>query len=212
MARDFTASNNDFIDFGNPSNVNITGDEITLSIWSRCVTGSKIFAKWSAAGQSYLIEITGGGVARFALQPVGDGNPESTTALNDGVWHHVAATYDGSDKRIYADGVDEGSTAATGNISSTTQPLYLGARSNGGDHFDGDLGHAAIWGRALSPGEVKALSEGISPLALDRTGLVFYAPLNGQSPEPDVIGGASGTVTGATVAEEPPIPNSIVAP
>ncbi len=36
---------------------------------------------------------------------------ESVTAVNDGIWHHVAATNDGSSTRLYIDGVLEATYA-----------------------------------------------------------------------------------------------------
>ncbi len=83
----------------------------------------------------------------------------------------------------------------------------------GEDTYDGALGHAGIWDVGLSASEVGSLSVGINPRRIRSDDLLYYAPLNGQSPEPDVVGGASGTITGTpAVVEEPPIPNSIVAP
>ena len=219
MARNFDAASNDFIDFGDPAVLDLTGDEVTLSIWLRlgaAGTEMKVFAKWSdAAGDfSYLLSVLANNHALFAVFTGATDTVEGTTDLNDGEWHHVAGTYDGSDIRIYVDGVEEGSTAASGTMSSNTAPVRIGAGSGGSgteEPFDGDLGHGALWDTARSAGNIRSLSEGISPRALSPFPL-FYAPLNGQSPEADVIGGNTGTVTGTTVVEEPPIPNSIVAP
>lgn len=220
MARDFDDSNPDYIDFGNPSHLDISGDQITVSVWVKLPVSNgeyKIVAKWSdsAGAFSYLVSTIFNDVPQFVIN-----NSESaaqaigTTELVGPGWHHICGTYDGSTVRVYTDGVEEGSVSRSGNIDSTTAPLRLGVGSGATSEqpHDGCIGHVAIWDRALSASEAASLSEGISPLALDRTGLVFYAPLNGQSPEPDIVGGASGTVTGTTVVEEPPIPNSIVAP
>lgn len=213
MARNFVAASNDFIDFGNPAVLDLTGDEVTLSLWVRLdssVSSMKVFAKWSGAGMSYLLEVLTNGHVLFGVSAGGIDITEGTTDLDDGLWHHIAGTYDGSDIRIYVDGVEENSTAASGNLTSTTEPVYIGSRSNGGNPFDGDAGHAMIDDRGWSPQEVASLAAGASPLQFPTP--VFYAPLNGQSPEIDVIGGIAGTVTGTTVVEEPPIPHSIVAP
>ena len=94
------------------------------------------------------------------------------------------------------------------------EAVRIGAGGSVGaeEPYDGDLGHNAVWGVGLPPGEVASLAVGVSPLRMRRDDLLFYPPLNGQSPELDVVGGASGTVTGTTVIEEPPIPWSVVAP
>ena len=217
MARDFDDTNPDYIDFGDPSYLDITGD-ITLSIWVRTdnLVEMKALAKWSdsPAQFSYLISILADGTAQFATFTGGTDLVAGTTDLDDGEWHHIVGTYDGSDIRIYVDGVEENSTGASGSIDTSTVPLRLGAGSGdaGSENpFDGELGHCAIWDVALTDQEILSLANGISPLRIRRDNLVYYCPINGQSSEPDVVGGASGTVTGTTVVEEPPIPHSIVA-
>jgi len=219
VARDFEAASNEHVDFGDPSYLNVTGD-ITLSIWVRTnapTVERKVFAKWADAGSrfSYLLSILSNGTAQFATFTGGTDIVVGTTDLDDGEWHHIAGTYDGSNIRIYVDGVEENSTGASGSINTNTAPVRIGAGSGGSgteNPFDGEAGHGAIWDVALTAQEIASLAVGASPLRVRRDNLIFYPPLNGQSPEPDVVGTASGTVTGTTVVEEPPIPHSIVAP
>lgn len=221
MARNFDDSNNDFLDAGNPSALDLTGDEVTLSVWIRLESTSaeqKILAKWSdAAGQfQYLLSINSGGTCLFAIFDNGATNiAEGTTTLVTGTWFHIAGVYDGTELRIYCDGVEEDSTANTGNMSSTSAPVRIGAGSGGfgtENPFDGDIGHAAIWGIAITDSEIQSLAFGINPQQIRRDNLIAYWPLNGQSPEIDIVGGFGMTITGTTVVEEPPISNSIVAP
>lgn len=77
--------------------------------------------------------------------------------------------------------------------------------------MSGRIGHCAIWNASLSDQEIETLAQGVSPLRVRRDALVAYWPVNGQSPEIDIVGGINLTVNGTTVAEEPPIPYSIVA-
>ena len=53
-----------------------------------------------------------------------------TTTVNDGNWHHVAATYDGFTKRIYVDGVEQNNRAIIGALIITSTTLKIGAFSN----------------------------------------------------------------------------------
>ena len=97
---------------------------------------------------------------------------------------------------------------------SNTAPVRIGAGSGGSggeDPVDGDIGHCAIWGVALTAGEIKSLFSGVSPPKIRGGSLLLYAPLNGIDPEYDIIGGLDLTVNGPTKTDEPPIPNSIVA-
>jgi len=78
--------------------------------------------------------------------------------------------------------------------------------------LNGLVSHTAVWDVGLSVNEIVSLANGHSPLKVRRSNLVSYAPLNGQSPEPDIVGGLNLTVNGSpAVAEEPPIPDSIKA-
>lgn len=220
MARNFEASSNDHLDAGNPSALNLTGDEVTVSIWVRLESTStegKILAKWSDADGAfqYLLSTDGGDKCQFAIFNGGTKIAVGTSTLVVGTWFHIAGTYDGSDVRVYCNGTEEDSTAATGNMSSKNTPVRIGAGSGGSgteNPFDGDIGHAAIWERALTAGEIKSLASGINPLQITRENLISYWPLNGQSPEADIVGGFDMTLNGTTAVEEPPISNSIVAP
>ena len=220
MARNFESSNNDFLDAGNPSALNLTGDEVAVSAWIRLestATEGKIIAKWSdAAGAfQYLLSTDGGDKCQFAIFNGGTKIAVGTTVLTTETWFHLAGTYDGSNVKVYCNGTEEDSTAATGNLSSTSAPVRIGAGSGGSgteNPFDGDIGHCAIWDKPLTAGEIESLASGINPLQIRRVDLVEYWPLNGQSPELGIVGVADMTVNGATVSEEPPIPNSIKAP
>ncbi len=89
--------------------------------------------------------------------------------------------------------------------------IWDGAPTNA---FDGFIGHGALWNVALSDAEIASLANpGVSPLRMRRDSLVAYWPLNGQSPEIDIVGRKDLTLFGApTVAEEPPNSWSIIAP
>jgi len=217
MARLFDKSSNEYLDAGNPSALNLTGDEVSLSVWFKKASGggAKIFSKWADAGGqfSYLLQLTGS-ASLFAIFNGGTQIANGSTSFNVGQWYHLVGCYDGSTMRLYVDGVEDGSKSQTGNINSSTAPVRLGAGSGGSgteDPFDGDLGHAIIWDRCLNPSEIESLANGINPLQMDRDNLIEYWPCNGRSPEPGILGVVDMTVNGSVKSDEPPIPNSIVA-
>lgn len=219
MARLFDNSSNEYLDAGNPSALNLTGDEVSLSLWFKKAsngTEMKVIAKWADAGVSYqyLLSIFAN-KGRFAIRNDFIRFVDGTTTFNTGQWYHLAGCYTGSALKVYVNGVEEGSMNTSGNMPSTTAPVRLGAGSGGlgtESPFDGDLGHAAIWDRGLSPSEIESLANGISPLNLNRDNLIEYWPCNGRSPEPGILGVADMTLNGTVKSDEPPIPNSIVAP
>lgn len=220
MSRLFDNNNPDYLDAGNPSALNLTGDEVTLSVWLRLasVNGEgKIFAKWADSGSKfqYLLSIDSDDKCLFAINASSQKSIAGTTVLAVGTWFHIAGVYDGSEMRVYCNGVEENSISQTGNMPSTTAPVRIGAGSGGAgteNPFDGNIGHCAIWGIGLSENEIISLANGINPLKIRPENIISPWPLNGQSPELDFVNGFNMTVNGTTVADEPPIPNSIKAP
>lgn len=216
MSRLFDESSNDYIDVGNPSALDLTGDEVTIAAWIRLTSingEQKFFSKWAAGGQQYLLAVNSADHLFFAVKAGGVKIAEGTTVLAADVWYYAAGVYDGSDAYVYLSGIEDGSIAAAGNMPPTSSPVRIGTGSVGQGPFDGDIGHCAIWDAALSGVDVASLAAGVSPLKIRKgDSLQFYAPLNGQDPEYDVIGGLDLTVNGSDKSEEPPIPNSVVAP
>jgi fibronectin type 3 domain-containing protein len=97
---------------------------------------------------------------RFAITTNGFNNEQgiNVTALNTGVWTHVAVTLSGSSAKLYVNGVLSGSNITmTLNPSSlgTTTQNYLGKSQFGPDpYLDGSLDDFRIYNRALTAGEI----------------------------------------------------------
>lgn len=101
------------------------------------------------------------------------GGLDSATALTMHTWHHVAATYNGTDANIYVDGLLDASLVASGNALNSTGSLVFAhnpARANrltiGGTlvstntFFIGYLDEIRWYARSLSAAEVAALASG----------------------------------------------------
>jgi len=70
-------------------------------------------------------------------------------------WHHAAATFDGTDVRLYVDGVLVGGPVAfAGTVSYGASDLQIG--TGGPDFFKGVIGHVAVFPTALSPARIAA--------------------------------------------------------
>ena len=76
--------------------------------------------------------------------------------LQIGVFHHIAGTYDGQTMRLYLDGTEVGSLAASGFVSSA-EGVALSTGDNEAMH--GLLDEVQLFDRALSAGEVRAIYE-----------------------------------------------------
>ncbi len=75
----------------------------------------------------------------------------------EGVWQHVAGVYDGSELRVYLDGVEVASAATSGPIQ-TSGDEYAGIGGGDGfvpgNQFSGLMDDLRIYQRAISPSEL----------------------------------------------------------
>jgi hypothetical protein len=107
---------------------------------------------------------------------------QAVTALAANAWHHIAATYDGANARIYLNGKQDNSAALTGNITSETgDTVYIGKNDNG-NFFEGRIEGVRIYRRAITADEVRWL---------------YAEPYAGLMPSPNMflVGAAAGAVT-----------------
>lgn len=139
----------------------------TVSLWLK--TGSSQNAglvSWGqdASGKAWDFTLSGAAVRLN----VNGGNIIGSTAINDGAWHHVVATYPGNDgtpnvadATLYLDGSVEPASSVTSNDLNTVSLLdvAIGSNRSRNQRFSGLIDDVAIWRTALTPGEIRALFE-----------------------------------------------------
>ena len=126
---------------------------------------------------------------------------ESTSTVNGAGWKHVAATYDGSDVKIYVDGVLEDTQAAPNSTTAQTR-AFIG-RWVGSTPFwlTGKMDDIRAYDRALTQAEIThlATSRGVLGPAPEGLGdeLIWISPtLSGSGPASDITGGTTVTEQG----------------
>ena len=93
---------------------------------------------------------------------------EVNSAPSAGVWHHLAATYDGNSViKLYVDGVEQSGTTQTSSgsapyqIENQTTIAVIGARTesdgNPGSFMNGMIDEVTLWNTALSTAQVQSL-------------------------------------------------------
>ena len=87
------------------------------------------------------------------------GNPSAKEAgvFPTGSWQHVACTADGTNLRVYRNGLQVASTAYSGALFTPPQALSIGAKIVGAStdsHWQGLIDDVALWNRSLSAGEI----------------------------------------------------------
>jgi hypothetical protein len=135
---------------------------LTLAAWVKTDTNEGrlrvIISKQygSSNHDSFVLWCHDDGRLWFSLEGVGviqSGQPP----LNE--WHHIVATYNGSFMRLYMDGVEQSSGAATGSILYDNNTVLIGADSNQADHtpdegWSGAIDEVLIYNRALNETEI----------------------------------------------------------
>jgi hypothetical protein len=145
----------------------VVADDFTIALWVKTVQKGGQGNWYHGAG---LVDGDVPGVTNdFGTALVGDffafgvGKPDttikSTTAINDGRWHHVAAVRSRATGalHVFVDGKLE--ATGTGSTQSLTAPpwLTIGESQTGASHFRGSLADVRIYQKALSAPQIAAL-------------------------------------------------------
>ena len=80
------------------------------------------------------------------------GNKITAPVSNSTDWHHLAMTFDGTDQKLYVDGVLETTTSPGGTIGTNSNSFHIGRSYIG--YFDGIIDEVVIFDRALPADEI----------------------------------------------------------
>ena len=147
-----------------PTNVNGNlQSAFSVELWQKLSTSSLgsftllLAASTGADAVGYQLEWSGTTALFFEVgNGTTFGRATYTTNAVAGQWLHLVGTYDGSNVRLYVNGVLQATTAYSGGAISTTNNPAIGALSGGGDFFPGTIDEVAIYNSALSGTRVAA--------------------------------------------------------
>ncbi len=132
---------------------------MTLEAWVKATTVSSAWRDVIYKGNDrYYLEGTSSNGGRPAAgATVGTSNLEAygTAALAANTWTHLAATYDGATMRLYVNGTLVSSTARTGTIATSTNPVQIGGDSFYGQYFVGLIDEVRIYDGALTATQIQ---------------------------------------------------------
>jgi LruC domain-containing protein len=181
------------------TSLNNRTDQISLSCWFKMneVGNSGAFLFYNT---KYMLQLDAQGRVSLAIY-----NPTYTSVVMDYAdrilntdWHHVVATYDGAQMKLYIDGALKITRAATGMLKTSGSDLHIGDQSTI-NFFPGILDEVLIYSRPLTPEEILSVyATTQNPGTGD--GLISEWPLNENAGTiaDDVFDGNNGTITGAT--------------
>jgi hypothetical protein len=146
-------------------------DNFTVAMWVKTTdTAGAAGAQWWSGKGLVDGEVGGGGAdwgtaivnGKFVLgvgSSSGDTTVASSVNINDGTWHHVAATRDNTSgaMAVYVDGVLRGS--GMGPTGSRTFPpnLRIGSLQTGNNFLNGTLDDVRLYDHLLTTNEIAAL-------------------------------------------------------
>ena len=195
-----------YVDVPYNANLNITG-ALTMEAWVKtsATTYQMVLERgdWFQNQMSYDLAIAEGKVRMDIMQSNGSYVAcIGSTSMNNGAWHHVAGVYDGSQMRVYLDGVLNGSATATMTPGNNTTGLRIGKSSflYFPNYFNGRIDEVRVSNAALYSG---TFTPAVHLGATSNTkGLWKF---DGETTNDASASGASGTLQGgATYSTDVP--------
>jgi len=138
---------------------------ITVAAW---IMTDSLSSSDVVAGKGYAWRLNGNSTNNLQFQisdttPSGS-NATGSTNVNDGQWHHVAGTYDGTRYNLYVDGILDDSMDASGSIDTWDGYFFcIGAHYKKDDErdprrfFDGLIDDVRIYDIALSESKIRQI-------------------------------------------------------
>jgi len=113
-----------------------------------------------------------------------------------GEYVHIAVTYDGTDIKVYYNGVLEATTAASAPANSDNPTIHICAYSSTIGFDDASVSNVCVWNTGLTAAQVASLATGVVPNTIASGSVVFYHRLDtGDS----TTTGPTVTNNGATI-------------
>jgi hypothetical protein len=146
-----------YVSMGNVTALNNLST-VTLSAWIKPTNFTSRGTVVAKEGTCKVDVITDGTVRFLTGNDWAGGILTSSTVLTLNNWHHIVATYDGTVKKLFINGVQDASVlSTTGALATTTNPLLVGAYYNAAvysSYFIGNIDDVSIYNYALTPTQI----------------------------------------------------------
>lgn len=192
----------DYVDCGNDSLLK-PSTSVTIEAWIKPDTYSSnalyfIASKGTTGGKGYWIGLKSTGKAIFSVESQLSG--DAVLSLNE--WIHITGVWDGSEQRLYVNGVLDGTVATTiSTIDYSGVPTFrIGDQSGStGRYFDGEIDDVRVWNVSRTQKQIQDNMN--KELVGNETGLVGYWKFNeesGTTATDSTSNSNDGTISGAT--------------
>lgn len=225
MARHFNGTASDFIDLGTANSG--AGFDMIVQCWVNIddtAAEYKAMARWGTGTteQWLLTVVTGTPKFTVLANTLSGFTASSSVTIAAGGWHHIAGLFTGTSPSnktayVFVDGTQTGSVAVNNllNPAGAATHVFIGKAADG-NNMKGSIAESSQIIVNLTINTLadyqQIIAAGAAGLTLPEvegmfnTGVVFYYPLQGDSPEVDLSGGHNnGTVNGTTITSHPGI-------
>ena len=152
---------NDYVDCGNTASLSAIGGTTTIT-----VSGWAYYTAYGGGGQPYSVITVKGNpwtwllenpsnTFRFRITAGGAdvAVPDTSTHLLN-TWYNVVGTYDGSNMKIYVNGVLKNTQAQTGTLATNSETAKIGTFQGTNYNLTGRISNVSVYNRALTAAEV----------------------------------------------------------
>lgn len=155
-----SSTNSSHVDFDNTPSLNMT-DALSIESWVIIDANSSdfIFEKGSVNTQYSLF--SHGSDIVFRTKHTGEAFhtqaiTKAAAGIVNGQWHQIVGSWDGSNKRLYIDGILKSTVSKTNSLVTTTNGARIGAFGQGsfGYPFGGKIAKVAVYNIGLTEAEV----------------------------------------------------------
>jgi len=164
VANAFSFDGSSYVTIGNPSPLQLTGNQFTLDGWvnpSAIKNDVVYFGKTAYSNNDYVVIFQFNELTGMMKTTSGETVLGSTFVPPVNQWTHVAFTYDGANMNLYADGFLISTQPASGNIANDSPEFAIGGRAvdpfGRTFRFPGEIDEVEVFNRALSASEIQAL-------------------------------------------------------
>ena len=176
-ALDFDGSN-DYVLIPYDNSFNVTNLTIEAWVYSGNFNQNGFIFEKGPLNQQYSFFFEGDALT---FRSKHSGTENSLVVTSSGIpfasntWHHIAATYDGTTKRIYVDGNQEAQVSRSGTLTTNSTGSIIGAYYNEvfpNYYFNGKIDDVRIWNDTRTASEIQEYMHKEVPS--DASGLVAY--------------------------------------
>lgn len=159
----------DYIFVNNSNSVNITNNELTMSVWINpgnvAQAWTRIMGKHYWAGSSttaYLLLFgdTNNTVCEIDTSSGAVSVNAGPNSLTNAIWQHIVCTYDGTSLKLYINGELKSETSHSGTLDNLNYPFTIGTSSNGTlfqNRFLGYIDEVLVLNKSISANQIQEM-------------------------------------------------------